>query len=336
MVSFVDLGGLKAYEDEVAKEDKLRTLTFREAVEEKVGSWLGLPGQGPEARLVNAWRKRREDWRGHWHAYLAVNAGLFALNGVMAVGLGVTVPWFLFPAVGWGMGLAVHTLDYRAWVNDRREEIEAAAKKVGVVFEPPGPLLTLPSPLSLPERVGAALPRPELPPPTPEDPRWTDLLTRCRTAADRAEAAFQALPGQGKDARQQLKVGLEGVARLAEGAVRIQAALGELGAAGSDEEIAALDESLVRTTDPRLREVQIANRSLLLARREKIRALGDDHERMYANAQGFSLALENIALDAARLGQTDAEPLALSEPISRLADEVRILGEVEAELRKLP
>ncbi|MEL6189980.1 MAG: hypothetical protein AAFU79_35595, partial [Myxococcota bacterium] len=87
----------------------------------------------------------------------------------------------------------------------------------------------------------------------------------------------------------------------------------------------------------RLREVQMANRALLVARRDKVNALHADHDRMYANAQGFSLALENIALDAARLGQGEAqEPLALSEPIARLEDEVRILSEVEAELRKLP
>ncbi|MEL6185309.1 MAG: hypothetical protein AAFU79_11860, partial [Myxococcota bacterium] len=60
-------------------KDNLRALTFREAVEEKVGSWLGLPGQSPEERLVASWRKRRADWRGHWHAYLAVNGGLASL-----------------------------------------------------------------------------------------------------------------------------------------------------------------------------------------------------------------------------------------------------------------
>lgn len=298
--------------------DNPRALTLREAVEEKVGSWLGLPGQTPAERLMASWRKRRTDWRAHWHSYVAVNGGLFALNGLLGLISGSLFPWFLFPAVGWGIALAIHTLGYRAWIQDHRAELEAASRTLGIPFAAPV----------------AALPEPAV---SSRDARWIELLARCREAARRAEAGMRALPGQARGVRQQLRAGLDGVEKLAAGAERIQGALAQLDGTSLDAEIAAVDRSLAAATDDRLREVQRANRALLVARREKVSALRADHDRMYANAQGFSLALENLALDAARLGQGDAlEPLALSEPIARLKDEVRILGEVEAEIRKLP
>lgn len=313
--------------------DEPRSLTFREAVEEKVGAWLGLPGQSPDHRLISRWRKRREDWRTHWHTFVAVNGGLAAINAVIALVSGALFPWFLLPLLGWGIAMTIHTLGYRAWLEDHRIELVAAAQRLEIPFEDEP--WTLPSP-ALPQLRPRLLPTSSRTEPS-RDPRWEALLTRCRRAAAAAEEVFSALPGQTPSARDPLREGVQSVERLAAGANRIQRALADLERTAPDDEIAALDQTLATTTDERLREAQLTNRALLIARREKMATLRADHERMYANAQGFSLALENLALDAARLGQDHGPtPRALSDPIERLTDEVRILSEVEAELRKLP
>lgn len=56
-------------------------------------------------KRAKAWR----DWRSHLAAYIAVIGGLFLLNFVTA-GFSLSPLWAIYPAIGWGMGLGVHTL----------------------------------------------------------------------------------------------------------------------------------------------------------------------------------------------------------------------------------
>lgn len=53
-----------------------------------------------KAKKAKAWR----DWRSHLASYIAVIGGLFLMS--MLTGGG----WWVWPAIGWGMGLGVHTL----------------------------------------------------------------------------------------------------------------------------------------------------------------------------------------------------------------------------------
>ena len=307
----------------MARDQEQSGLTLRKVVGEKLSSWLGGPARNAERRLITRWKRRRHGWRSHLHTYVAVISGLAFFNLLTGIVSGHLFPWFLYPAIGWGIGLAIHTLSYRAWVEENWEELEGAAESLGLRFEPGF------------ERVLRTAAHRELP--RARAPRWQALLTECQEAAERAEAVLPALPGDASELRDRLNEGLERVQKLAEGAERIQLALNQLDQKNPEADLADLDAEILATTDERLKEVHLANRTLLITRRAKIEALKADEKRMYANAKGFLLAVENLALDGARLGQNhSAEPLALSEPIERLTDEVRVLEQVEAELNKLP
>ncbi len=56
-------------------------------------------------KRAKAWR----DWRGHLASYIAVIGGLFLMNYVTGGGSFDTL-WAIYPAIGWGIGLGVHTL----------------------------------------------------------------------------------------------------------------------------------------------------------------------------------------------------------------------------------
>jgi hypothetical protein len=44
----------------------------------------------------------------HAGVYCVVNLALFAINMTINITAGASFPWFLFPALGWGIGLGSH------------------------------------------------------------------------------------------------------------------------------------------------------------------------------------------------------------------------------------
>jgi hypothetical protein len=131
---------------------------------------------------------------------------------------------------------------------------------------------------------------------------------------------------------------MRNVERLAQGAETIRRALAEIAPQGGlSAEIDALDARINAASDERLRQVYLANRSLLQARRAKVAALVSERERMFASAEGFLLAAQNVRLDAARIGAGHVPALSatLTETLDRLSSEVNILRQVEAELETL-
>ena len=56
------------------------------------------PVESPEQREAEIVRR----FRGHFATYVSINGCLLLMN----VATGITEPWFLFPAIGWGFGLA--------------------------------------------------------------------------------------------------------------------------------------------------------------------------------------------------------------------------------------
>ena len=73
--------------------------------------------QDPETRLLAKRDGKRRRLRNHWYAYSSVMAGLAVLNLVTWLVFGLAVPWVLFPAAGWGIGMSIHALTHRAWVG---------------------------------------------------------------------------------------------------------------------------------------------------------------------------------------------------------------------------
>jgi fatty acid desaturase len=64
-------------------------------------------------------RRARTGFRRHLRVYVAVNLGLVAL---WAVGWWLTEgghPWFLYPLLGWGIGLALHYASARPALGPR-------------------------------------------------------------------------------------------------------------------------------------------------------------------------------------------------------------------------
>ena len=292
---------------------KIRRTNLLDLVQDAfVGSQKQL---SPEERLVAARDHRQRQWRGHVHAYISVNAGLMVMNFVTAVLSGTFVPWSLFPLVGWGIGLGIHTLDHRAWLIDNRARLLTAETKLGIA-PPARPLLAAGD--------------------DDKDP-WPGILKSCEEAVQRAKALLAEVHPAAVDAQTDLQDGLDNVTQLGAGAGRIRDVLRSLAPDGPDglqSQIDALDRQISGTEDHALREAHLANRALLLARRAKIQALQADRERMMAKAQGFLLAVENLHLDAARLTGGDS-PEVLSAPIHRLTEEVQILRKVDRELKQL-
>ncbi len=273
-----------------------------------------------EERTLAHRDRRRRSFRGHWHAYISVMGGLGVLNLVTWLLLGVAFPWMIFPAAAWGIPMGIHALNYRAWTKDNAAAIHAAEVALGRL--PPGQ-----APLQLSD--GGA------------DGPWQQIVAQCQSAADKAADAISALPHEVddfEDTMVHLAEGMEKIEELALGAERIEQALQEIAPGGLpslEKDIGDTEAAISAAADEGLRQVHHANRTLLVARREKVRALRADQERMMANAKGFLLATENLRLDTARIGTDELAQSPLTAPIKRLSEEVEVLRKVEAELSRL-
>jgi len=64
----------------------------------------------PRARAVRRLRKRRE-FKQHLAAYIVINSLIITIWVVTGPYNGHWFPWFLFPLLGWGVGLVFHGLD---------------------------------------------------------------------------------------------------------------------------------------------------------------------------------------------------------------------------------
>lgn len=286
---------------------------------------FGKPDLPAHKRLLIAARKRRKAMRNHAAAYVSVNAFL-ALVNVLTFQFGPQVLWFLFPAGAWGVGLAMHYFTYRGWLSDNRQALLQAESLVS------GREALLPE-TSRPTSVPAEQ--------LPADPEWDSLLARVAPSLDAAERELGSLGPAGKDALERLRAGKADVERLLVGERRLRAALHTLAPGGAvtvDRKIAELDRRLLGTHDERLRSALQSNRALLDGISARVTAIANDRERMRAAIEGFVLTAQSLHLDAARLGAGRASLDAmgtLSEPIQRLAQEVEILREVEAEMARI-
>ena len=65
-------------------------------------------------------------FRYHLIVYLLVNAGLVVINVVTGPG----TLWFLWPALGWGVGLAVHGMVTYSRGDSREDLIEAEMQRL--------------------------------------------------------------------------------------------------------------------------------------------------------------------------------------------------------------
>jgi hypothetical protein len=95
-----------------------------------------------QARLLWKLQFRKSAFRMHTAAYLAVNGFLLGINLITT---GLTVPWFLFPLSGWGIGYFSHLSVYRGKKIDINERLmELKNRKVSLESEKEKPYKPLP------------------------------------------------------------------------------------------------------------------------------------------------------------------------------------------------
>ena len=69
----------------------------------------GSPVQDDPVRALALRRlKTKSEFRSHLVSYLIVNGAITAIWLVIAITSGAWFPWFVFPILGWGIGLAFH------------------------------------------------------------------------------------------------------------------------------------------------------------------------------------------------------------------------------------
>lgn len=263
-----------------------------------------------EAKMLRRWERKRRALRGHARSFFVVNGFLFLLWLTLAASVGVWFPWFVFPLLGWGMGMTMHALGYRSWERDHLPELQRARERLGL-----------------------------LPPPAGES-SWDRLEARCQAAVAEARAALEATPGT-VDAGPLLAQLAEGEARLTEllrNARAVDQTLGGVtpgGVPSVDRAIATVDAEHARATEPRTRSALEQKRALLISRRAKVEALRAEQTRIEATAEGFLLAAENARLDALRFTRDAAERTELDAALSRLHEELDVLEKVHRELSDL-
>jgi len=262
-----------------------------------------------EARLVRRAERKRRALRGHVQSFFVTNGFLFLLWLALGLTLGSWFPWFVFPLLGWGMGLTTHALRHRSWQSDHRVELEAARERLGLL------------------------------PPPPQASRWDRLEARCRTAVGAARGAL-ASSGSSLDLAPllaQLEAGERQLAELLAGGRSIDDTLSRIAPGGVpsvDRALEAVERERRDLTSPAAAPLA-QKRALLVARRDKIEALLAEQARIEATAEGFLLAAENAQLDAVRLGRSPKEQADLDAAIARLDDELEVLRAVHRELSDL-
>jgi hypothetical protein len=279
-------------------------------VRRELESLLAPDDTSREAKLLRRWERKRRALRGHARSFFVVNGFIFLLWLTLAASVGVWFPWFVFPLLGWGMGMTMHALGYRSWVNEHAGELRRARERLGL-----------------------------LPPPAGES-SWDQLEARCKAAVGEARAALEATPPS-VDAGPllaQLDEGEQRMTELLRGARAVDQTLGGVtpgGVPSVERAIAAVDEEHAAATEPRTRSALEQKRALLLSRRAKVEALREEQSRIEATAEGFLLAAENARLDALRFTRDASERAELDAALKRLHDELDVLEQVHRELSDL-
>lgn len=299
-------------------------------------------GERARARkLLGQLRRRRAGWLGHLRSFVAVNAGLAAINLLSSIGAGSIYPWFLYVTASWGVGFVIHGMTYRGWLSDHRRELTRADE---VLTATPVDALPAPSQAAAQddEQDGLAS-APTLPGGEVDDGGWIARVVACREALRATRDALESAslsPEVRAELAADLSTADQTIARVNDAALTVRRAIAEVapdGVEALDAELDALEAKIAGTDDERLAALIGANRHMLAARREKLSALLAGEQRLRTTIDGVRIAAENIRLDAARLGadQLPETLTTLGDSLRQLDDEVEIARQVEDELGRL-
>ncbi len=100
--------------EDIASKSGVTLTRLREAIEEQ--ETLGELDRAKQRVRDSA----RKEFFEHFRAYCIVNGGIFVINLMT----GFDYPWFLWPMVGWGIGLAFHASE-ALFPNEKSIEVRA-------------------------------------------------------------------------------------------------------------------------------------------------------------------------------------------------------------------
>ena len=252
---------------------------------------------------------RRKGVRNHVRVWMIAGLVMMVFN-VFLPGAGIFSYWSLYLIFLWGGFVLLHAVTYVGWKQDQeRHEVHAISK----------------ARRDAKEAYGSAH-------------RMYQELEQAYTSAVEA-VTFIGDPGV--VSLGELDVGMRHAQHLFRGYGRLGVVLdmlsGEDGSRG-DEAITEARWAIERTEEARLRKLYEAKLDLLRSREEKVKSLKKDMERIEVCIEGFLLAAGNLQLDATRYEASKDmafDASGLHDSTRRLAEEVAILKEVEAELEGL-
>jgi len=229
-------------------------------------------------------------FRSNFASYVSVNGGLFLLNVVTT---GIDNPWFLFPAIGWGIGLA-----------SQYGKLWAEGYSMRDVLSPPPAKDSL-----LAASQSKNRPIAHIPPPMPkaeaqEFGKYAEQIEQMRKDQAAILQTVQKLP---ESDRQLLPDVVQTVESLMERAMDLGRALNGMdGGMGSetveelDARIAAIKEENGDADDDRRLE-------LLQRQRDSLEELKNRRETVESQFESCLLAIQNVRFDLLRLRSAGVE-----------------------------
>jgi serine/threonine protein kinase len=218
-------------------------------------------------------------FRANFASYVSVNGGLLLLN---IVTVGLDNPWFLFPAIGWGIGLA-----------SQYGKLWAEGYSMRDVLNPP------PARDALPVGSGAGVSAPKLPPPTADEyGKYTDQMAQMRK--DRA-AIVQVVEKLPESDRKMLPDVVQTVDQLMERAADLARTLSHM--EGNVDSAALTDlEARIASLKSEASDPDSDRRiSLLERQRDSLTELVKRREGVESQFESCVLAVQNMRFDLLRL-----------------------------------
>jgi serine/threonine-protein kinase len=276
-----------------------RELARREQKEEQPKS------QGSEPGIV---RK----FRANFASYVSVNGGLLLLNVVT----GIESPWFLFPAIGWGIGLA-----------SQYGKLWSSGYSMRDVLNRPAAPDALPAPSkgkSL--QPGAALSLPE--PTSGEFGKMAGQIEQMRKDYNAISRLVERLPPAERellpDVGPTVNALMERAVELGRTLQQMEGTVDEASLVSLDQRIAMLSEE--SETPERERRLE-----LLTKQRETLGQLAGRREKVAAQFESCVLAIQNVRFDLLRLRSAGVDQV-LSDLTSATQQVKALQIDVEAAL----
>ncbi len=218
-------------------------------------------------------------FRSNFASYVSVNGGLLLLN---IVTIGLDNPWFLFPAIGWGIGLA-----------SQYGKLWAEGYSMRDVLNPP------PAKDALPAHSGAGTVAPKLPPPTSDEyGKYTDHMAQMRKDRGAIVQVVEKLP---ESDREMLPDVVQTVDQLMERAADLARTLNHM--EGNVDKAALTDlEARIESLKAEAPDGESDRRiSLLERQRDSLAELVKRRDAVESQFESCVLAVQNMRFDLLRL-----------------------------------